>query len=129
MSKRFGVIFSILIFAGFAWADQGGNDSFGHMWTDSKGTVSVDYDWFNINELSARIIGPAFSEADPVGIELPSAFAFEFFGGPKDSIYVSENGWFSFIKPSDSVPVDGGTAFANGPDSMIAVFWHDLENL
>ena len=43
------------------WADQGGNDSFGHMWTDSKGTVTVPYEWIDINSSSNQIFAPGFN--------------------------------------------------------------------
>ncbi len=106
------------------YANQGGNDDFGYMWTDSKGTeTTTDYKWIDIKASDNRIFSPGFDNSYQ-GYELP--FLFEFYGTKYDSIYISTNGWVSFTEPGSSLPSNDTIPSASNPDAMIAVFWDDL---
>jgi hypothetical protein len=123
MLKRYGFIFGILLlFIYNVFADQGGSDSFGYMWTDTEGTTNIDYEWIDIKDAS-RLMGPGIDN-NVQGVALP--FDFAFYGHKQDSLYVSSNGWVSFKYTSSSWPTNDSIPSGSGPDSMIAVFWDDL---
>ena len=107
-------------------AKQGGNDNFGYMWTDTAGTVTVDYQWIDIKD-GTRLD----SDLSPSTVYGPIAlpFTFTFYGVYFNSIYISSNGWVSFSAPGGPFPGNTTIPSGAGPDSMIAVFWDDLSAL
>jgi hypothetical protein len=131
MLKRFsGIFFLIFLFISTGYADQGGKDNFGYMWTNSDGTVSVDYQWIDARDgtglFTEAAIPPGFT-TDTASVDLP--FDFVFYGGSFSRAWVSTNGWISFTQPTGADPsYPTNTTIPNGagPDSMIAVFWDDL---
>ncbi len=109
-----------------AFADQGGNDTFGHMWTDSKGTVTIDYNWIDIKSTTNRIFNPGYDDEAPVGVKLP--FKVSFYGVEHDSLFISPNGWVSFKNPgTNSYPTNDTLPSVSAPDSIIAPYWDDLK--
>ncbi|MBN2710768.1 MAG: hypothetical protein JXR46_17110, partial [Calditrichaceae bacterium] len=119
-------LYSVLFSLSPVYADQGGSDSFGYMWTNSAGAVSVDYEWIDAKN-GTRLIN-AFNPGTVAGVELP--FTFYFYGSAYDSLYISSNGWVSFTYPgTDSDPTNVTIPTGAGPDNMIAVFWDDLSVL
>src|SRR4030042_2349398 len=96
----FGVTFFII---SSLLANQGGTDTFGHMWTDSKGPQPrVDYDWIDIKAnwpTSTRILNN--TDNSVVG-PVPIGFDFTFYGSNHNQVYVSSNGFISFRNLSDS---------------------------
>ncbi|MCD4693296.1 MAG: hypothetical protein K8R79_10305 [Calditrichales bacterium] len=124
MLKRYGFIFGILLlFIYNVFADQGGSDSFGYMWTDTEGTTNIDYEWIDIKH-TTRLIGPTVGD-QVEGVSLP--FDFEFYGHKCDSLYICANGWVSFKYPGSSGwPTNDTIPSGSGPDSMIALFWDNL---
>ncbi len=126
MKKSIIVLF---IFIGLnisaALADQGGSDNFGYMWTDSKGTVTIDYNWVDIKSSSNQIFAAGFDNEAPVGKALP--FKVDFYGVSHDSIFISPNGWLSFKNPgTNSFPANDTLPSAAAPDSIVAPYWDDL---
>jgi len=127
MPKRFSWILSFLFLMQYAFADQGGTDSFGHMWTDSRGSVNVEYEWLDVKSSSSAVFGPgAFDNETPVQKSLP--FTFNYFGVNHSSVYISPNGWISFKAPADAAPNNVSLPSALAPDSIVAVFWDDLKS-
>ncbi len=124
-NRIFWIVLIIALSAQYILANQGGNDTFGHMWTDNKGTVTIDYNWIDIKSTANQIFSASYDDQAPVGIELP--FAFNFYGVAHDSIFVSPNGWLSFKNPNgDSYPTNDTLPSASAPDSVIAPYWDDL---
>ncbi|MHB2153751.1 Ig-like domain-containing protein [Calditrichota bacterium GD2] len=108
-----------------AFADQGGIDNFGHMWTDSRGTVTIDYNWIDIKSSANQIFAAGFNDEAPVGVALP--FKVSFYGKQHDSLFISPNGWVSFKNPgTNSYPINDSLPGLSAPDSIIAVYWDDL---
>ncbi len=120
------IIVFIILFAIAAYADQGGSDSYGYMWTDSNDPPNIEFAWEDISS-ETNIFGDSINEDLSDAIPLP--FSFSFYGGtPRNQVYISSNGWLSFTYPSggatypDNTTIPGGV----GPDAMLAVYWDDL---
>lgn len=127
MPNRFSWILAILLLVQYVFSDQGGTDSFGHMWTDSRGVNAVGYEWQDIKSSSSNVFGPgAFDDEAPRQRTLP--FSFSFYGVKHTAIYISPNGWLSFSAPADAAAVNDTLPSASAPDSIIAVFWDDLRS-
>ncbi|MCK4560868.1 MAG: Ig-like domain-containing protein, partial [Calditrichia bacterium] len=123
MLKRFSAIFFLIfLFVSTLFADQGGKDNFGYMWTNSDGTVSVDYEWIDARD-GTNLFTVPFNN-DTASVVLP--FNFVFYGGSFSKVWVSTNGWISFTQPSGSYPGNTTIPAGAGPDSMIAVFWDNI---
>jgi len=127
MSKRFSWILPILLIVNFLFADQGGIDTFGHMWTDSRGVTSVNYNWLDVKSATSAVFGPGgFDNETPRQRTLP--FSFNFYGIDHQDIYISPNGWISFSLPANSAVTNDTLPSATAPDSIIAPFWDDLKS-
>jgi hypothetical protein len=126
MLKRFsGIFFLIFLFVSTGYADQGGKDNFGYMWTDSDGTVTVDYQWIDARD-GTDVFGSIFDD-DTAGVDL--TFDFVFYGDTLNKIWISTNGWISFSQPSGATPSEPTNVSIPGggdPDSLIAVFWDNM---
>lgn len=131
MFKRVG--FTLLIISSlfnYLYADQGGIDGSGYMWTNSRtvSSPSVNYEWIDVQDGTAAhsgVLGDAVSAA----VSLPADFDFYFYGKVMRTAYISTNGWISFVDPSgNSYPVNTTIPGGVGPDSSIAVFWDNLSS-
>ncbi|HFE63537.1 MAG TPA: hypothetical protein ENK14_03870, partial [Caldithrix sp.] len=117
-------IYAFVIFSGSLFANQGGNDTFGYMWTDSKGTTpKVSYNWIDIRDGN-----PIFTtnKDDSMAGPLTIPFNVSFYGATFNQIYVSTNGFVAFQNAA-SFPVNSDIPFTNAPDSIIAPYWDDLK--
>jgi len=125
---QFTVLLSVLTAVPLL-ADQGGSDTFGHMWTNSEGLVRVSYDWEDAKDGSLLISG-SFSETILSPVSIP--FDFYFYGQRKTEMYISANGWLSFLDPgstTDPHPSNRPLDSIFGTDSVLAVYWDEaLEN-
>ncbi|HHM02845.1 MAG TPA: hypothetical protein ENJ15_07500, partial [Caldithrix abyssi] len=109
-----------------AMASQGGNDTFGYMWTTSLVSPKTDFNWVDIKDGNALFFGAIDNQVSTT-IALP--FTFYFYGKPHNQIYVSANGWVSFQDPgttTDPQPDNLTLPNALAQDSMMAVYWDDL---
>ncbi len=127
MVKRFNLalIFGLLLF-NLGLANQGGNDTFGYMWTDSQApSKTIDYDWIDIRD-GAEIFFTNMDDAvstNPVSL----TFNFTYYGQVYSQVYVSTNGFISFLPLASSYPQNDTIPVANAPDSIIAPYWDDLD--
>ncbi|MGD9899626.1 MAG: hypothetical protein AB7T22_10935, partial [Calditrichaceae bacterium] len=131
MFKRVG--FTLLIISSlfnYLYADQGGIDGSGYMWTNSRTATSpsVTYEWIDVQDGTAAHSG-AFNDAVSAAVSLPAGFDFYFYGKVMRTAYISTNGWISFVDPSGtSYPANTTIPSGAGPDSSIAVFWDNLSS-
>ena len=81
MMKRIHfLLVALLLFNAALFADQGGNDNWGYMWTDSKTpNDTVVYNWIDARD-GMPIFTPPINNAVVGPINLPSSFNFDFYG-------------------------------------------------
>ena len=80
MMKRIHfLLIALLLFNAALFADQGGNDNWGYMWTDSKGLApNVEYNWIDVLD-GSRVFQTAPIDTQVRGpFALPSNFNFQF---------------------------------------------------
>ncbi|UCF65740.1 MAG: hypothetical protein JSW33_07875, partial [bacterium] len=125
MMKRIQLsLLILLLFTASVFANQDGNDTFGHMWTDSKAPApTVPLEWIDIFDGNDILSGQIDQVVGP--ISLP--FDFQFYGNTYSNIYISSNGFISFNNILGSPYPTNGTLPASGPATMIAPFWDHLE--
>ncbi|RMH65405.1 MAG: hypothetical protein D6677_02700, partial [Calditrichaeota bacterium] len=128
MKNRFLNLFIVLFLTSFSslQANQGGNDNFGYMWTTSLVSPKTDFNWTDIKDGSALFFG-AIDDQVSTAVALP--FTFNFYGSPKNQVYISANGWISFKDPgvtTDPQPDNVTLPSASAQDSMMAVYWDNL---
>ena len=121
---RFTIFLTFLFFSG-AWADQGGNDTFGYMWTDSKAPGKlVSYDFIDARDGTGIFSG---SYDDAVSAAIPLPFEFTYYGMVQNTIYVSTNGFITFRNPSsNSYPGNAAIPTSALPDSILAPYWDNI---
>ncbi len=106
------------------FANQGGDDNFGYMWTDSRTTQPpyITMNWIDaLDGTSHTPVGD-----DVVYGPISLGFTFRFYGTNYTNVYISTNGFISFTDlAGNSYPVNGQLS-DSGPTTMIAPFWDDL---
>jgi hypothetical protein len=103
------------------YADQGGNDSYGYMWTNSAGSVNISFDWISAKN-GTMIISESDNDPAPQQVVLP--FTFHFYGEAHNDIYVAENGWVTFTNGADADTARSELP-TGGVDSMLAPYWSE----
>jgi hypothetical protein len=109
-----------------ALADQGSGDSYGYNWTNS-GTPAptISYSWIDLQG-ETSVFGDVFNDS-VAAVTLP--FSFTLYGTSRTQLYISSNGWISFVNPNDNAyPLNAIIPSSGGPDELIAPFWDDLES-
>lgn len=101
-------------------ATHGGPDEAGWFWRDSDDPLGPGYDWI---ELASTGTTHDLGDDETVRVDLP--FAFPFYGGVYEELFVCSNGWASF--DSDAVaslnmPIPSTSA----PNTLLAPYWDDL---
>ncbi len=128
MTKRLLRVISILfLFISGVFANQGGKDTYGYMWTDTKtpSSTTATYDWIDVTDTTAIFTyGPGNLDA-VASISLP--FPFTFYGTSYSTIWVSSNGFASFTDPAGSHPQNDSIPYVSGPATMLAAYWDDLD--
>ena len=100
---------------------SGGPDNFGYKWKDSNEDCGPVYEWFDISDIgeNSNLTGDDSS----VSLDLP--FEFDFYGEPKTSVLVSDNGYLTF-GGSAAVWMNTELLDPNPPNDIICPFWDDL---
>lgn len=145
MNKRIlYTLFSFIFMNGLLWADQGGANGNDYMWTDQDPApgpfINGLYDWVDAKDGTAVITYFTTEDLDKQisnRVALPANFNFRFYGQLQDSLFISANGYVTFDDPGvgaqnpsqDPDPYETSVALpsASAPDSLIAVYWNDLE--
>jgi len=96
--------------------------------------LTTGYEWFD--SASGATPGPGIFDfpsttvnipdnGPPISITLP--WAFPFYGGSSNTVWVSDNGWLSFNNPGASAfQTAGQLPSPTDPDAIIAPYWTDL---
>jgi hypothetical protein len=117
MSKytRYIIIF-LFAFASIAIAEQGDGDSYGYNWTDS-GTPAptISYSWIDLQG-ETSIFGDVFDD-NVASVTIP--FSFTLYGTSRTQLYISSNGWISFIDPGvNAYPVNVSIPNGGSPNEI-----------
>ncbi len=95
-----------------------------YQWDDNKSEPGVSFQWEDILTTGSQLttlLDDEISEAQPLGFEFP------FYGQNYSSVYVSANGWISFLPASGTVHENKELPSYSAPSAFIAVLWDDLE--
>lgn len=104
-------------------ADSGGPDEAGYVYLDSSEPGGPIYFFESITETGFLL---SLSD-DQVSAALPMSFTFEFYGTTYSDVYVSSNGFLTFLPGSDDGCCTGRPIPETGtPDGLIAGWWEDL---
>ena len=104
------------------FSNQGGNDVFGNIWTDSNSNDDFDYNWIDISENGELY---SFANNDQAGSSVSIGFDFEFYGQIYNSLIINPNGWIGFGEDNDgwdNISIPSSSA----PRSAIFALWDDL---
>ncbi len=109
------VVAVMMIPAAGVWADPGGPDTFGHLYTDA-----YPFDWLD------TAAGTAVSLSDDShSAEIPLDFIFPFYGANVESMYLGSNGFISFWEGSGSLS-NHCPPNPTAPNGAIYGYWDDL---
>jgi len=120
------VFFTVWISGGPAAAAEGGPDGFGYRFKDSLEPDGPAYDFDDISGIG----NPVVLGDDQVSGPIPLGFDFSFYGRVYTSVYVSSNGFLTFLEGQGSGCCTGlemPTAYP--PNALIAGWWEDLNPL
>ena len=85
-----------------AAADEGGPDSYGYIWVDSRlPSPTVSYSWVDIVSRGTRLS----LRDDQCTFEVPMGFQFKFYGTITSDVYICANGFLTFDVPDNNQPV------------------------
>ena len=97
--------------------------------------LAAGYEW--MDPVDGAQVGPGFFSGTPVTLtppdndpptRVPLPWPFPFHGVDRNEMWISDNGWISFVDPgADSAPVAGTLPSTLTPQAMIAPFWSDLD--
>jgi len=118
------IVLLLLGSAARVWADKGGPSAEGFAWADSQ---HVTFDWIRLTSDATNLATPPDNDT-VYTYTLP--FAFYFYSRPFTQIYISSNGYITFHNyGTNSFPTNDNLAQGTSPDSILAVFWDDLQFL
>ena len=100
---------------------QGGPDSFGYRWVDSDEPGGPVYSWVDISGVGTPLTLTDDSYAGPFDL----GFTFPFYGSNYTSLYISSNGFLTFLAGSGQYQ-NVNVPNLSEPNAMIAMLWDDL---
>jgi len=105
--------------------DQGGPDAAGYTWIDSESPDGPAAGWVDVWERAAT---PEFTPGvEGVAGPLPIGFPFPFYGEDRDSLWISANGFLSFVEPASLYwQNNGGLPGDDAPELALLPWWEDL---
>ncbi len=115
------VLLCCFLLPGLLRANKGTPSQAGMTWADKQ---DVAFNWREISSASA--LGTPPDNDTVYTATLP--FTFYYYNQPFTTLYISSNGMISFhFYGGRSFPTNDNLAFNGGPDSLLAVFWDNLE--
>lgn len=118
------VFFSFLFAPAVSFALTGGPDAFGYTFTDSTEPGGPAYNFEDISGTGT----PVVLGDDDVSGAIPIGFGFSYYGVTYPFVYISSNGFLTFLLPPSSGCCTGQPLpTAGGPDGLIAGWWEDLD--
>lgn len=101
-----------------------GQDSFGYYWKSSDSTSGPAYNWCDIQTIGSQVyfydLDNGYSSRQHLG------FTFNFYGRQYESLYLSINGWASFMNAYFTTPDNTIIPNAAYPNDILAPFYDDL---
>ncbi len=107
----------------FLFADKGTPSPEGINWADSQ---HVAFEWLTPASNVSNLVSGATNDAI-YSYDLP--FTFYYYNQPFTRIYISTNGFITFHNYSLSYPLNNDLNRNDSPDSLLALFWDDLQFL
>ncbi len=102
-----------------------GPDGYGYYAYDRLDTLYTE--WENISFRDIQGVGTPLNLADDEVSRIALPFTFKYYGTEYDSVYISSNGWLSFIAPNNAYYQNDQIPAAGGPTGVIAPLWDDLD--
>jgi hypothetical protein len=119
---RVGFLLLFALAAAPLGAAKGGPDSFGYTWEDSAISVPV------VQHVFDSVPSSAFpAQLEWLSDEEILPFEFFFYGKLYTSVWISDNGWISFVPPSDPHPVPAFMPTSGEPVALAAALWENLQ--
>jgi hypothetical protein len=104
----------------------GGPDEFGYSWIDSNEPGGPSFAFNDISDVGTALdITDDFGPSPSPEVDLP--IDFEFYGQPKSTVRVDNNGFLHFDSPSGGYYVNAEIPNTNDPNGVVAPFWDDLD--
>ncbi|RPH95598.1 hypothetical protein EHM69_03880 [candidate division KSB1 bacterium] len=111
---------------GAATRDTGGPDAFGYHWQDSEEACGPAYQWLPISTLGTPLTFGT-TEGDAVRGPYALGFDFPFYGHLYSRLWISANGWISFIDSTYTSSSNRALPSVSGPAAAICGWWDDLK--
>jgi len=116
--------FSFLFAPAVSFALTGGPDAFGYTFTDSTEPGGPTYNFEDISVTGT----PVVLGDDAVSGALPIGFPFSYYGTTYTAVYISSNGFLTFLPGSDDGCCTGRPLpTADTWNGLIAGWWEDLD--
>lgn len=115
-------IISVLIGPLPAVQASGGPDNGAYIWEDSNDPGGPAYNWQDISTTGTKIAMTNDSITGPLELGFP----FLFYGQVYTRLYISSNGFVTFLPDQPAAPSPAAIPTANGPNAIIAAYWADL---
>jgi hypothetical protein len=114
---------------GFSFKGSGGPDLFGYEWIDSNEPDGPEYVWNDItgNPSSVQVTNWQGTLDDGYTGAIPIGFEFDFYGITYNDIYISTNGFMSFLPINQSFYSNDPIPTSDNPNSIICPLWDDLD--
>jgi hypothetical protein len=102
---------------------SGGPDMWGYSWVDSDDPDGPTYSWVDISTIGTAI--DSIGDDDTTGV-IPIGFDFPFYENYYNELYISSNGFMTFVTPSK---VRTNTALPSEavPNNLVSMWWDDLD--
>nr|HPN39760.1 C25 family cysteine peptidase [Melioribacteraceae bacterium] len=116
---------------GISIKGSGGPDSFGYKWVDSDVSNGPAFEWNDISttgtEATNWVATGTYSAKDEGYTTLNMGLNFKFYGSVYSTVYVTSNGFLTFVQPSGSSFTNASIPNSSAPNNYIAPFWDDLD--
>ncbi len=102
-----------------------GPDAYGYYAYDRLDTAYTE--WENFSFIDIQGPGTALNPGDETVLEVTLPFSFKFYGNTYNTVYISSNGWLSFIQPQNADYTNDPIPTSGEPQGVIAPLWDDYD--